>query len=257
MATISRINSIPTAPISSSRPTNGEMKLAPALAARSACGAEKHRVTLTMVPSPESARQVLRPSCVSGTLTVTLRAIFASLRPSASIVGKSVAATSALTGPGTIAQISRTTSRKLRPLFATSDGLVVTPTTRPVAARSRISARSAVSIKNFMRDPSPLRLNPPAAGARAAVRLSVLLPLPLAGVYDYLAPRALALEPGDFVVVPLGSRQLLGVAWGDATGDVAAARLKAVIERLPAPPMREELRRLIDWVASYTLAPAG
>src|SRR5713226_3754601 len=97
----------------------------------------------------------------------------------------------------------------------------------------------------------------PAASARAAVRLSVLLPLPLAGVYDYLAPRALALEPGDFVVVPLGSRQLLGVAWGDATGDVAAAKLKAVIERLPAPPMREELRRLIDWVASYTLAPAG
>jgi primosomal protein N' (replication factor Y) len=97
----------------------------------------------------------------------------------------------------------------------------------------------------------------PAASARAAVRLSVLLPLPLAGVYDYLAPRLLALEPGDFVVVPLGSRQILGVAWGDATGDVAAAKLKAVIERLPAPPMREELRRLIDWVASYTLAPAG
>src|SRR5260221_583422 len=97
----------------------------------------------------------------------------------------------------------------------------------------------------------------PAASARAAVRLSVLLPLPLAGVYDYLAPRALALQPGDFVVVPLGNRQILGVAWGDATGDVPAAKLKAVIERLPAPPMREELRRLIDWVASYTLAPAG
>src|SRR5258708_4717514 len=97
----------------------------------------------------------------------------------------------------------------------------------------------------------------PAASARAAVRLSVLLPLPLAGVYDYLAPRGLALQPGDFVVVPLGNRQILGVAWGDATGDVPAAKLKAVIERLPAPPMREELRRLIDWVASYTLAPAG
>src|SRR5258708_5958359 len=97
----------------------------------------------------------------------------------------------------------------------------------------------------------------PAASARAAVRLSVLLPLPLAGVYDYLAPRGLALQPGDFVVVPLGNRQILGVAWGDAIGDVPAAKLKAVIERLPAPPMREELRRLIDWVASYTLAPAG
>src|SRR5260370_17904227 len=95
----------------------------------------------------------------------------------------------------------------------------------------------------------------PAASARAAVRLSVLLPLPLAGVYDYLAPRALALEPGDFVVVPLGSRQLLGVAWGDATGDVAAAKLKAGIDRLPAPPLREGRRRPLDWGPSSTRPP--
>src|SRR6185312_6613481 len=97
----------------------------------------------------------------------------------------------------------------------------------------------------------------PAASARAALRLSVLLPLPLAGVYDYLAPRASLPAPGEFVIVPLGNRQLLGVAWGEATNEVAAAKLKTVIERLPAPPMRDELRRLIDWVASYTLAPPG
>src|SRR5260370_34321694 len=96
----------------------------------------------------------------------------------------------------------------------------------------------------------------PAASARAAVRLSVLLPLPLAGVYDYLAPRALALQPGDFVVVPLGNRQVLGVASGDATGDVPAATLKALLERLPPPPVREKLRRLLDSGASATAAPA-
>ncbi|HJT08341.1 MAG TPA: primosomal protein N', partial [Stellaceae bacterium] len=97
----------------------------------------------------------------------------------------------------------------------------------------------------------------PAASARAALRLSVLLPLPLAGVYDYLAPRASLPAPGEFVIVPLGNRQLLGVAWGEPTGEVSVAKLKTVIERLPAPPMRDELRRLIDWVASYTLAPPG
>jgi len=126
------------------------MKLAPALAASSAWAAEKHKVTLTIVPSPASARQVFSPSGVSGTLTATLRASFASARPSASMVGWSVAVTSALTGPGTMAQMSRTTSRKLRPVFATKLGLVVTPSTSPVAARSRISAMSAVSTKNFM-----------------------------------------------------------------------------------------------------------
>src|SRR6186713_3253547 len=39
---------------------------------------------------------------------------------------------------------------KSRPDFCTSDGLVVTPSSRPVSARSRISAISAVSAKNFM-----------------------------------------------------------------------------------------------------------
>jgi primosomal protein N' (replication factor Y) (superfamily II helicase) len=96
-----------------------------------------------------------------------------------------------------------------------------------------------------------------AASARAGARLGVLLPLPLAGVYDYLAPRDLALEPGHFVVAPLGSRKLAGVVWGEGTGEVGAAKLKPVVERLPAPPMSEALRRLVDWVASYTLAPPG
>jgi primosomal protein N' (replication factor Y) (superfamily II helicase) len=94
-------------------------------------------------------------------------------------------------------------------------------------------------------------------GKHAAIRLAVLLPLPLAGVYDYLAPSDFTLEPGDFVRVPLGRRRIEGVVWGEATGDVASAKLKSVIERLPAPPLAEELRRFIDWVASYTLSPPG
>ena len=60
------------------------MKLAPALAASSAWLAEKHSVTLTIVPSDVSALQVLRPSTVSGTLMHTLSAIFR--RTSASFI---------------------------------------------------------------------------------------------------------------------------------------------------------------------------
>jgi primosomal protein N' (replication factor Y) (superfamily II helicase) len=96
-----------------------------------------------------------------------------------------------------------------------------------------------------------------AAIALDDVRVSVLLPLPLAGAYDYLAPRAWALKPGDFVAAPLGRNETLGVVWGEAAGDVAPAKLKRVIERLDAPPMPDSLRRLVDWVASYTLAPSG
>ena len=90
-----------------------------------------------------------------------------------------------------------------------------------------------------------------------AVRVSVLLPLPLDGAYDYEATADAGLAPGDFVRVPLGGRTLDGVVWGEAKGDVAPARLKSVIERLPAPPLRQELRRFIDWVAHYTLSAPG
>src|SRR5579862_3049352 len=88
-------------------------------------------------------------------------------------------------------------------------------------------------------------------------RVSVLLPLPLAGAYDYRVPKGMELAPGDFVRVPLGRRTLAGVVWGAAAGAVAEAKLKTVAERLPAPPLRPELCRFVDWVAQYNLAPPG
>ncbi len=93
----------------------------------------------------------------------------------------------------------------------------------------------------------------------AAGRVRVLLPLPLPAPLDYLVPDGAASpEPGSFVRVPLGSRRVVGVVWhGDSDGEVPAARLKPVIEILPTPPLRPELRRFIDRVAAYTLAPAG
>jgi len=90
-----------------------------------------------------------------------------------------------------------------------------------------------------------------------AQSLAVLLPLPLAGAYDYGVPEGMTLEPGDIVRVPLGRREAIGVVWGSASGEVAAGKLKAVKERLDAPPLPEVERRFIDWVAAYTLAPPG
>ena len=92
----------------------------------------------------------------------------------------------------------------------------------------------------------------------ATRRVSVLLPLPLGTAYDYRQPADMELTPGDFVSVPLGRRQAVGVVWG--AGDPAGvedARLRDVSELLDCPPMPEETRRLVDWVARYTLSPAG
>ena len=96
-------------------------------------------------------------------------------------------------------------------------------------------------------------------GARAR-RVQVLLPLPLRGAYDYRVPDDLALEAGDFVSVPLGARDVTGVVWDDAGGQtdgIGETRLKDVRGRLDTPPLPADLRRLVDWVANYTLSPPG
>jgi len=86
----------------------------------------------------------------------------------------------------------------------------------------------------------------------------VLLPLPLAGAYDYAVPATLAVAPGDFVVVPLGSREVIGVVWDmESTERPAVARLKPIRARLAATPMTSSLRQFVDWVANYTLSPPG
>ncbi|HEX7006424.1 MAG TPA: DEAD/DEAH box helicase family protein, partial [Alphaproteobacteria bacterium] len=91
-----------------------------------------------------------------------------------------------------------------------------------------------------------------------ADRVKVLLPLPLSGAYDYRVPDGMALEPGAFVAVPLGNRTVYGVVWGGA-GDTAVpdSKLKDVVARLDVPPLPAVSRRFVDWVAGYTVYPAG
>jgi primosomal protein N' (replication factor Y) len=88
-------------------------------------------------------------------------------------------------------------------------------------------------------------------------RTSVLLPLPLSGPYDYRVPEGMTVGPGDFVVAPLGGREVAGVVWGGGSDEVAVERLKPLGERLDVPPLPEVSRRFVDWVANYTLTPPG
>ena len=99
-----------------------------------------------------------------------------------------------------------------------------------------------------------------AAVARAP-RVRVLLPLPLAGAYDYRVPPDADARPGSFVVAPLNQREIIGVVWdreaNSSEPPVADSRLKPLAGVLPVPPMTASLRRFVDWVASYTLSPPG
>jgi primosomal protein N' (replication factor Y) len=90
-------------------------------------------------------------------------------------------------------------------------------------------------------------------------RVPVLLPLPLAGAYDYSVPDGVSVPPGSYVRVPLGPRAVAAVVW-DAPGEpepIEAARLKPIGGVYDVPPMSDELRRLVDWIAAYTFSPPG
>ena len=94
----------------------------------------------------------------------------------------------------------------------------------------------------------------------ASSRIRVLTLNAALGPLDYRAPADLALEPGDVVTVPLGPRELTGVVWEaerlpDEREGVGDNRLRAVLGRVPVPPIPAATRRLVEWTAAYYLAP--
>src|SRR6202163_189012 len=76
--------------------------------------------------------------------------------------------------------------------------------------------------------------------------VDVLVPVALNQNYSYRVPRRMDLKPG-------------AVVWAEnANPDPRLHnRLKDVGEKLDVPPLKEELRSLVDWVANYTLSARG
>src|SRR5271170_7784138 len=103
----------------------------------------------------------------------------------------------------------------------------------------------------------PTRTSTLSASSTSVV--DVLVPVALNQAYSYRVPRGMELKPGDVVCVPLGPREVVSVVWAEnANPDPRLHnRLKDVGEKLEVPPLKPELRALIDWVANYTLSARG
>src|SRR5512140_225287 len=98
-----------------------------------------------------------------------------------------------------------------------------------------------------------------ASSAASTGVVDVLVPVALDQTYSYRVPRGMDLKPGDVVCVPLGPREVVAVVWAEnAKPDPRLHnRLKDVGEKLDVPPLKQELRALVDWVANYTLSARG
>ncbi len=127
----------------------------------------------------------------------------------------------------------------------------------------------------FDQDQAPLRPDPKASSRAEEAGLvavtaqtplaRVLFPMPLPEPFDYAVPEAMALRRGDHVAAPISGRIARGVVWEvvppqSALGegeDAAPRTLKPIAERLPAPPLPENVLRLVEWTARYTCHAPG
>ncbi|APE29123.1 Helicase PriA essential for oriC/DnaA-independent DNA replication [Aurantiacibacter gangjinensis] len=78
------------------------------------------------------------------------------------------------------------------------------------------------------------------------------------GPLDYKVPEGMQVEHGSIVIAPLGPRQVTGIVWESErlpATSVPEEKLRGLLAVLDVPPIRAELRRLIEWTADYYVAP--
>ncbi|MBI3894541.1 MAG: primosomal protein N' [Acidobacteria bacterium] len=88
----------------------------------------------------------------------------------------------------------------------------------------------------------------------------VALPVPLNQLFTYSIPDSLSLKPGMRVIVPFGSRQLVGVVvrCGDMSAAIEITAIKPIQEVLDEEPaLSGEMLRLGQWIADYYVVPQG
>ncbi|MFO1151454.1 MAG: primosomal protein N' [Alsobacter sp.] len=97
-----------------------------------------------------------------------------------------------------------------------------------------------------------------ATDAAGALVAEVLAPVALDQTYSYAVPPSLApgLRPGAVVHMPFGPRESVGVVW-ELRRTPAASNLKSLSGIMDVPPLPDGLRKLLDRMARYTLAPRG
>ena len=89
-------------------------------------------------------------------------------------------------------------------------------------------------------------------------RVRVLLPLPMSEMYDYRIPEGTSVELGQFVSVPLGYRHVNGVIWElNPASNIDESKMKNIGSLLDVPPMSEQTRKFVEWVAQYTVQLPG
>lgn len=85
----------------------------------------------------------------------------------------------------------------------------------------------------------------------------VLVPMPAERPYSYSVPDGMEVVPGSIVRVPLGPREVAGIVWDGASDGVDPKKLRPIMHLFDCPPLGEDARRFVDWVANWTVSAPG
>lgn len=92
----------------------------------------------------------------------------------------------------------------------------------------------------------------------AGAVVPVLVPVPAARPYSYVVAKDDEVVPGSIVRVPLGPRTVMGIVWdGEPDGDIDTKKLRTIQQVYDGPPINQDIRHFIDWVARYTMTSPG
>ncbi len=84
------------------------------------------------------------------------------------------------------------------------------------------------------------------------------MPVAVEGAWSYRVPNGVDVRPGSIVEVPVGPRKVIGAVWdGEADTSIDSKRLRNIERVFDVPPISEDLRRFVEWVANWTLAAPG
>ncbi len=87
--------------------------------------------------------------------------------------------------------------------------------------------------------------------------VSILISVALDVPYSYRVPVGENVVCGSIVLVPLGTRKVLGVVLGEPKDNKAHNRLKDIEHIYDCAPLSSDLLQTINWVAKYYLAKRG
>lgn len=85
----------------------------------------------------------------------------------------------------------------------------------------------------------------------------IQLAMPFNEGFDYAVPNGIILKLGDFVEVPLGGQNKIGIVWGFDTPKTNIEKIKPIKSKLNISPLSAELMNFIEWVAKYLVVYRG